>query len=56
MGSYSAKPKAKPDGTLSYDQWANYNTYNKGRSGAPLMIPKSKLKLGGEISWIDKYK
>jgi hypothetical protein len=48
MGSYSAKPKAKSDGTLDYDQWLDYNNYNKGFSGAPLMIPKNKY--GGDIS------
>lgn len=38
MGSYSAKPKANK-GKLNYDQWIDYNTYNRGFSGAPLMIP-----------------
>jgi hypothetical protein len=45
MGSYSAKPKAK-NGTLDYDQWEGYNSYNKGFSGAPLMIPKYKYGTG----------
>jgi hypothetical protein len=53
MGSYSAKPKAK-DGVLDYNQWIDYNTYNKGFSGAPLMIPIKKN--GGETNnWLDKY-
>lgn len=42
MGSYSAKPKADNNGVLNYNQWSNYNTYNKGRSGAPLIIPKEQ--------------
>jgi hypothetical protein len=46
MGSYSAKPKARPDGTLGYNQWRNFNTYNRGRSGAPIIIPKQEY--GGE--------
>jgi hypothetical protein len=41
MGSYSAKPKAK-NGTLDYDQWEGYNSYNKGFSGAPLIVPNYK--------------
>ena len=46
MGSYSAKPKAYNDDVLSYNQWSNFNTYNKGRSGAPLIIPK---ETGGDV-------
>jgi hypothetical protein len=38
MGSYSAKPKAQ-DGFLNYKQWKNFNTYNRGYSGAPIIIP-----------------
>jgi hypothetical protein len=45
MGSYSAKPKAKMDGNLFYKQWLNYNNYNRGRSGAPLVIPSSVPRL-----------
>jgi len=45
MGSYSAKPKAKK-GTLDYDQWTGYNNYNKGFSGAPLIIPNYKYGTG----------
>lgn len=41
MGSYSAKPKAH-DGKLNYNQWLNYNNYNRGFSGAPIMIPLKK--------------
>jgi uncharacterized membrane protein (UPF0127 family) len=37
MGSYSAKPAAK-DGKLDYNQWYDYNQYNRGMSGAPLII------------------
>lgn len=37
MGSYSAKPRGK-DGKLDYDQWFDFNTYNRGYSGAPLII------------------
>lgn len=40
MGSYSAKPKSH-NGNLNYKQWQDYNTYNKGFSGAPIMIPKN---------------
>lgn len=39
MGSYSAKPKSH-NGKLNYKQWQDYNTYNRGFSGAPIMIPK----------------
>lgn len=46
MGSYSAKPKAH-DGKLNYDQWLNYNNYNRGFSGAPMMIPKKQN--GGQL-------
>lgn len=53
MGSYSAKPKAR-DGVLDYNQWIKYNTYNRGFSGAPLMIPIKKN--GGETNnWLNKY-
>lgn len=53
MGSYSAKPKAK-NGVLDYNQWKNFNTYNRGFSGAPLMIPIKKN--GGETNnWLNKY-
>lgn len=41
MGSYSAKPKAHGD-KLDYNQWLDYNQYNRGFSGAPLIIPKQK--------------
>ena len=41
MGSYSAKPKAHGD-VLDYNQWLNYNSYNRGFSGAPMVIPKNK--------------
>lgn len=47
MGSYSAKPKADAQGNLNYQQWANYNTYNRGRSGAPIAIPLKQQ--GGKI-------
>jgi len=58
-GSYSAKPAAK-DGTLYYDQWKNYNAYNKGYSGAALIVPTQdwlenwtpNKKEGGQL---DKY-
>jgi LysM repeat protein len=43
MGSYSAKPKSH-NGVLSNEQWQNYNTNNKGYSGAALMYP---MKYGG---------
>jgi hypothetical protein len=46
MGSYSAKPKAH-NGVLDYKQWLDYNTYNRGFSGAPMMIPKKNN--GGPI-------
>ena len=52
MGSYSAKPASK-DGKLDYDQWINFNAYNRGFSGAPLIIANQqaggikKYKLGG---------
>jgi hypothetical protein len=53
MGSYSAKPKSR-DGVLDYNQWKNFNTYNRGFSGAPLMIPIKKN--GGETNnWLNKY-
>jgi hypothetical protein len=48
MGSYSAKPKADKNNELDYDQWIDFNSYNRGFSGAPLMIPKEKY--GGDIS------
>jgi hypothetical protein len=54
MGSYSAKPKAKSD-VLDYNQWLDYNTYNRGFSGAPLIIPVKRkgglvqFQLGDEI-------
>jgi hypothetical protein len=48
MGSYSAKPKADKNNELDYNQWIDFNTYNRGFSGAPLMIPKEKN--GGDIS------
>jgi len=47
MGSYSAKPKAHGD-KLDYDQWLDYNQYNRGFSGAPLIIPKEEY--GGDPS------
>ncbi|NBP00099.1 MAG: hypothetical protein EBU90_08200, partial [Proteobacteria bacterium] len=58
-GSYSAKPAAK-NGTLYYDQWKNYNAYNKGYSGAALIVPTQSWlenwtpnkKEGGQL---DKY-
>jgi len=52
MGSYSAKPASK-NGKLDYDQWINFNAYNRGFSGAPLIIANQqaggikKYKLGG---------
>lgn len=46
MGSYSAKPKSK-NGVLSNEQWENYNTNNKGYSGAALMFPK---EFGGKVT------
>lgn len=46
MGSYSGKPKAK-NNELDYDQWIDFNSYNQGFSGAPLMIPSNKF--GGEL-------
>ena len=46
MGSYSAKPKAHGD-KLDYNQWLDYNTYNRGFSGAPMIIPKNKY--GGSL-------
>lgn len=51
MGSYSAKPKAK-DGVLDYSQWINFNNYNKGFSGAPLMI---RRKNGGQHGGLDRW-
>ena len=55
MGSYSAKPKSK-NGKLSYKQWQNYNVFNGGFSGAPLMIPKKKLggNVGDEMDLTDE--
>jgi len=54
MGSYSAKPKSKK-GILDYKQWIDYNRYNMGFSGAPLMVPEKKI--GGETkNWLNKYK
>lgn len=52
MGSFSAKPKAK-NGKLNYNQLSNYNTYNKGHAGAPIIIPK--YENGGEIN-MKKFK
>jgi hypothetical protein len=46
MGSYSAKPKSH-NGVLDYNQWLDYNTYNRGFSGAPIIIPKQKY--GGYV-------
>lgn len=46
MGSYSAKPKSH-NGVLSNEQWENYNSNNKGYSGAALMYP---MEHGGEIT------
>jgi LysM repeat protein len=48
MGSYSAKPKSH-NGQLSNSQWENYNTNNKGYSGAALMYP---MEFGGLV---DQY-
>jgi hypothetical protein len=58
-GSYSAKPAAK-NGTLYYDQWKDFNAYNKGYSGAALIVPTQNWlenwtpnkKEGGQL---DKY-
>jgi hypothetical protein len=36
-GSYSAKPLAK-NKKLHYNQWADFNTIDRGKSGAPIMI------------------
>ena len=60
-GSYSAKPAAK-DGTLYYDQWKNYNAYNKGYSGAALIVPTEdwlenwtpEKKEGGQLDQYQK--
>lgn len=52
MGSYSAKPKAHGD-VLDYNQWLDYNTYNRGFSGAPLVIPKKKK--GGQHGGLDRW-
>jgi hypothetical protein len=49
MGSYSAKPKATGKDELDYDQWIDFNSYNRGYSGAPLMIPSKKY--GGVASF-----
>lgn len=38
MGSYSAKPAAQ-NGVIDYKQWTDYNSQNRGFSGAPLIIP-----------------
>jgi len=46
MGSYSAKPKSH-NGVLSNEQWENYNSNNKGYSGAALMYP---MEHGGKIT------
>lgn len=46
MGSYSAKPKGQ-NGNLNYNQWGQFNTYNKGYSGAPMIIPQ--MPDGGAI-------
>ena len=51
MGSYSAKPKAHGT-TLDYNQWLDYNQYNKGFSGAPLVIPAKKY--GGSLNKYQK--
>ena len=45
MGSYSAKPKSK-NGVISNEQWENYNSNNKGYSGAALMYP---MEFGGLV-------
>lgn len=47
MGSYSAKPKAKKGDILDYNQWLDFNTYNRGFSGAPIIIPKNMY--GGPV-------
>lgn len=36
-GSYSGKPLAK-NKKLHYNQWADFNTIDRGKSGAPIMI------------------
>jgi len=46
MGSYSAKPKSH-NGVISNEQWENYNSNNKGYSGAALMYP---MEHGGKIT------
>jgi len=60
MGSYSAKPAAQDD-IIDYRQWLDYNSQNRGFSGAPLIIPSNRdggtihqdnFKIGG---WLSKY-
>ena len=49
MGSYSAKPAAQ-NGVIDYKQWLDYNSQNRGFSGAPLIIPSKK-----DGGWLHKY-